>query len=92
MTKRPITQTDLLEHMKEVLQKLGVIYKEHSFRAATLQVKSDFCLIEGELHFIMDRRKKPKEKLRILAKALQRLDLESIHIAPDVREAIGDLL
>ncbi|MCG8473431.1 MAG: hypothetical protein MI742_16450 [Desulfobacterales bacterium] len=86
-----ISQAQILEHMKAALDKLGVTYKEHSFRAASLQVKSGFCIIEGELHFIMDRRKKPKEKLHILATALGHLNLESIHIAPDIRNLIEEL-
>lgn len=88
----PLTQTELYEHMKACMEQLGVTYKEHSFRATALPVKSGFCLIEGELHFILDKRKKPREKLRILAKALVRLDLESVHIPPDVRQAIEQLV
>lgn len=84
----PLSQTELYEHMKGCMGKLGVTYKEHSFRAATIPVKSGLCVVHGELCFIMDRRKKITEKNRILASALSRLDLESIHIPPDVRAEI----
>jgi len=87
-----LSQAELLEQMKGCVEKLGAIYKEHSFRATSMPVQSGYCLIEGQLHFIMDKRKKPRDKLRILAKALANLDLESVHIPPDVREAIGQLV
>ena len=83
-----LSQTELFEHLKSIVEKLGATYKEHSFRAATIPVKSGLCLVHGELCFIMDKRKKIGEKNRILGKALARMNLDSIHISPAVRAFI----
>lgn len=83
-----LSQAELFEHLKAITEKVGATYKEHSFRAATISVKSGLCLVHGELCFIMDKRKKIGEKNRILGKALGRMELDTIHIPPDVREFI----
>lgn len=83
-----LSQTELFEHQKAIVEKLGATYKEHSFRAATIPVKSGLCLVHGELCFIMDKRKKISEKNRILGKSLARMNLDSIHIPSVVREYI----
>ena len=84
-------QAELLTQMTLCLEKLGVVYAEHFLKGASPGVKSGFCLIEGELHFIMDKKKRGREKLRILALALARLDMDSIHVPPGVRQAIEAL-
>jgi len=83
-----LSQTELFDYLKATLEKMGAIYREHSFRATTIPVKSGLCLVHGELYFIMDKRRKLREKNRILGHALARMDLDSIHIPPAVRDFI----
>lgn len=83
-----LSQVELFEHLKAITEKMGATYKEHSFRAATIPVKSGFCLVHGELCFIMDKGRKTSEKNRILGKTLSRMPLEGVHIPPDIRAFI----
>lgn len=84
----PPSQSEMFDHLKTILEKLGATYTEHSFRATKIPVKSGLCLVRGELCFIMDKSKKPREKNRILAMTLARMDLDTMAIAPAVREFI----
>ncbi|VFQ46706.1 hypothetical protein [Desulfoluna butyratoxydans] len=84
-----LSQTELFEHLKTTLEKMGATYQEHSFRATTIPVKSGLCVVRGELCFIMDKRRKLREKNRILGRALARMDLDTVHIPPAVREFIS---
>ncbi|WP_300670538.1 hypothetical protein [Desulfoluna sp.] len=83
-----LPQTELFDHLKLIIEKLGVTYQEHSFRATSIRVQSGLCLVRGDLFFIMDKRKKLRDKNRILGRTLSQMDLDTVHIPPMVREFI----
>ena len=78
----------LYQELKDLAEKLDITVKEENFRKAGVHVNSGLCRVKGEQLFIMDKHKKIKEKIEILADCLGQLPHEDIYIVPAVRELL----
>jgi hypothetical protein len=78
----------LLEALKDLAEKLGVQVSEQNFKTTGIRVGSGLCKIRGELHYILDKHKSTKKKIRLLAEALSQMPLDDIYIVPLVRETL----
>jgi hypothetical protein len=78
----------LLQALKDLAEKLDVHVSEENFRNAGIKVSSGLCKIKGEFHYILDKHKSTKKKIRLLAEALSRMPLDDMYILPLVRETL----
>lgn len=78
----------LLQELKDISEKLGVPVQEKNFKTAGIKVKSGFCKVNNEDRFIIDKHKKIKSKIEILAEFISTLNHEDIYVIPVVRETI----
>ncbi len=79
---------ELYRQLKDIAEKLHIVYFEKNFRISGLSVKSGLCRIEGKWHFYMDKHLKVREKAEILAQALHDFQIDELYIIPAVREYI----
>jgi hypothetical protein len=78
----------LLEALKDLAEKLGIQVSEQNFRTTGIKVGSGLCKIRGELHFMLDKHKSTKKKIRLLAETLSQMPLDDMYIVPLVRETL----
>jgi len=78
----------LLEHLEELLTRLGVELRYDTLGQLGIRTEGGYCKVAGKPLILVNRRESRRRKIQILAKALNRLDLEGIFIPPGVRRAI----
>jgi len=76
----------LLNELKLLAEKLGIEVSEQNFRKTGISVKSGFCKVKGNDHFLIDKHLKPSKKVEVLAEYLAQLPLESVFMVPALRE------
>jgi hypothetical protein len=76
----------IFQHLKELAEKLDIRVSEQSFATASIPVKSGYCRVRGQQHFIIDKHLTLHKKNKILATFLSRLTIENIYVVPKVRE------
>ncbi len=69
----------------DIADRIGIEVKEKNLKTAGINVKSGLCKIKGKYLFIMDKHKKPQEKINILSAYMANADLENIYIMPAIR-------
>jgi len=74
--------------LTELAEKIGITVKEKNLKTAGIKVKSGLCKVKGEYLFIMNKKKKPKEKVDILALCISGMNTENIYILPAIREIL----
>ena len=78
----------LYQHLKELMEKLGIAVLEQSFKNVGFPVKSGFCIVKEQKLFIVDRNIGLYAKNNVLIEFLREQTLEQIYVPPAVREAI----
>lgn len=73
----------LVQFLTEALEKQG-----YKFRNEKGNFRGGSCVFEAEKLVIMNKRYGDEERAEILARALSRMDLESLYLLPEVREYV----
>jgi len=76
----------LLEELKLLAEKLGIEVSEQNFRTTGITVKSGFCKVKGNHHFLIDKHLKLSKKVEVLAEYLAQLPVETVFMVPALRE------
>ncbi|MFA6009440.1 MAG: hypothetical protein WC799_05615 [Desulfobacteraceae bacterium] len=79
---------EIYKLLKELAEKLDILFYEKNFRVPGLVVKSGLCRIEGRWHYYMDKHVKLREKTELLAQAISSFPLDSLYIVPVLRDYI----
>jgi len=79
---------EIYKLLKDLTEKLDILFYEKNFRVPGLAVKSGLCRIEGRWHYYMDKHLKLREKTELLAQAISSFPLESLYIVPVLRDYI----
>ena len=79
---------NIYQELKDLAEKLHITVKDENLKKAGVHVKSGLCRVKGDRLFIMDKHKKIKEKIEILADCLSEMDHENIYVVPAVRELL----
>jgi UDP-N-acetylmuramate dehydrogenase len=77
----------LLDELLRVAGKLGVPVRVEPFETAPAG-SGDLCTVDGRPLVLLDARAALPDRVRALARALGRLPVEAVYMAPDAREAI----
>ncbi len=83
-----MNEVNMLERLEEIATKLGVDIRYENL--AHNQIRSDggYCKLSGKQMIFVNPKQSRQGKIKVLAKSLKRLDLNSIFIPPAVRAAI----
>ena len=77
----------LLQELKDLAEKLGIIVLEQNFRSTGVRAKSGYCLVHDKPHYIMDKHKRIRTKIELLGEFLADQEaLDTIFMVPAVRE------
>ena len=76
----------MVEHLKELAEKLGIDVSEQNFATAGVPVRSGYCKVKEQQRFIIDKHLTPQKKAKLLAAFLSRCPIENIFVLPKVRE------
>jgi hypothetical protein len=80
----------LYEHLKALLEKMGIIVSEQNFKTSGIPVRSGYCKVKDQKRFIIDKHLSIHQKNKLLAIFLHQYPLEDSFIPPKVREFIQD--
>lgn len=79
---------EIMKALEEVAERLSVRVHYEEMKAFEFRVEDGSCRVKGEPSIFIDRKRPLKEKISILARELQKFDLEDIYIPPLLREKI----
>ena len=67
---------------------MGMDVRYEDLGDAETSVSSGSCRYKGDLLVLLDRRSENQERIRVLLRALSRLDLEGVYLPPMVRDLL----
>jgi hypothetical protein len=79
---------DLLRLLERAAESLGVPVIYEALATEELAGRGGGCVVYGERRIIVERSLGSREKARLLAQALSRLEVETCYLPPAVRAAI----
>jgi hypothetical protein len=79
---------EIMKALEEIAERLSVQIHYEEMKAFEFRVEDGSCRVKGEPSIFIDRKRPLKEKISILARELQKFDLEDIYIPPLLRERI----
>jgi hypothetical protein len=79
---------EIMKALEELAERLSVRIHYEEMKAFEFRVEDGSCRVKGEPSIFIDRKRPLKEKISILARELQKFDLEDIYIPPLLRERI----
>lgn len=83
-----MTDNSLLEHLEELVSRLGVTLREENLGSNVYNSGGGYCTLQGKGIIFVNKRDSRQRKIRILARSLRRFNLEGVFIAPAVRRVI----
>ena len=78
----------IMKALEEVAERLSVHVHYEEMKAFEFRVEDGSCRVKGEPSIYIDRKRPLKEKISVLARELQKFDLEDIYVPPLLREKI----
>lgn len=87
--KKKLSEREIRD--QEIYAALKSLLEEQGWRvnlAGTLDGRGGHCIVRGEQRVIMKSQLATSDKSDILVEALRGLDLEGVHVRPDLRELI----
>ena len=93
---KPLTQKkeqkfkeeEILQALEQVAERLSVQVHYEEMKAFEFRIQDGYCMIKGESHIYIDRKRPIQEKIRILTEELKKFNLEEIYIPPLLRERV----
>jgi hypothetical protein len=83
-----MNENSLLEHLEEVAGRLGVELRYENLTAVGVKSDGGFCKVGGKPMILLNRKDSRRRQIQILARSLNKLNLEGIFIPPAVRKVI----
>ncbi len=74
-----------LQCLEDIASRLGAELRYENLGCPGIRTEGGLCRLSGKTVIFIDRRESRQKKIRILARALNRMDLEGIFIPPAVR-------
>lgn len=79
----------LLQHLESIACQLEIEIRYESLSDDEISVHSGGCKVLGRHFILIDSRRSPFERAKILARELAKYELEDLYILPRVREFIS---
>jgi hypothetical protein len=80
---------DLYDGLKDLLQRLGVDFKEENLKTAGLPVRSGLCRVRNRSLYIMNKHLDLARKVELLSDCIRTLPHEEIYVMPALRDFIS---
>ncbi|MBI5251448.1 MAG: hypothetical protein HY912_18320 [Desulfomonile tiedjei] len=80
----------LLEHLENIAVRLGIELRYENLAVSGIRSEGGYCRVAGKEMILINRKDSPRRKITILAKSLNRVNLEGIFIPPVVRRVIEE--
>jgi len=77
---------DILQNLERIADSLNIKILYDEFKKDDYRTKSSSCMVKGESQIIIDKSLKTKDKIEIILNELSSYDLDSIYMAPHIRE------
>jgi hypothetical protein len=81
---------ELYEHLRALLEKMGISVSEQNLKTSGIPVRSGYCKVKDQRRFIIDKHLSIHQKNKLLASFLHQTPLDDTFIPPKVREFIQD--
>ena len=78
----------ILGYLEGLAERVGIRIRTERIPEDEIPVTGGLCRIEGERVLIFNVKTTPRERIRILAQALGRIDLADVYVLPAIREII----
>ncbi len=91
MLDRPgfhMNDASLLQHLEDIAHRLGIELRYEHLGANGLRCEGGYCRAGGKEMSLVNRKDSRRHKIRILARALNKANLEGVFVPPRVREII----
>lgn len=79
---------EILRALEDLAEKLSVRIRYDELKAFEFRVQDGVCTVKGESQVFIDRKKRTWEKVQILARELEKFDLDTVYVPPFLREKI----
>jgi|WetSurMetagenome_2_1015567.scaffolds.fasta_scaffold497194_1 hypothetical protein len=83
-----MTENLLLQHLEDIATRLGVELRYENLGVSGMRTDGGYCRIGGKPLILINRADSQRRKILVLARSLNRCDLNGIFIAPAVRRFI----
>ncbi|MDD3473848.1 MAG: hypothetical protein PHS86_13785 [Syntrophaceae bacterium] len=83
-----MNDNSLLEHLEELASRLGVTLREENLSASGHHSGGGYCKVHGQNIIFINKRDSRQRKIRILARSLNKFNLEGVFVPPAVRRII----
>jgi len=83
-----MNETSLLELLEEVATRLGVELRYENLASVGIRSDGGFCKVAGRSIILINRKDSRRRQIQILARSLNKLNLDGIFIPPAVRKMI----
>jgi len=78
----------LLEHLENIVIRLGIELRYENLGLSGIRSEGGYCRVAGKQMILINTKDSPRRKITILAKSLNKVNLEGIFIPPVVRRVI----
>ena len=83
-----LSDTLLLQQLEAVAAQLEIDVRYENMADDEIAIQSGGCKVLGRRLILIDNRRSPSTRARILARELGRFDLDPLYILPQIREFI----
>jgi hypothetical protein len=83
-----MNDASLLQHLEDIAHRLGIQLRYETLGTNGLRCEGGYCRAGGKEMILINRKDSRQRKIRILAKALGRANLEGVFVPPRVRQII----
>jgi len=83
-----MNESALLQHLEEIADRLGVSLRYENLTKSGIRSEGGFCRVAGKPLILLNRKDSRRRKILVLARSLNKLNLDGIFIPPAVRRLI----
>lgn len=83
-----MNDASLLQHLEDIAHRLGIELRYEALGANGLRCEGGYCRAGEKQMILINRKDSRQRKIRILAKALSRANLEGVFVPPRIRQLI----
>lgn len=83
-----MTEISLLDHLEQIATRLGVELRYENLGVGGFRSEGGYCRVADRPMILINSRDSRRRKILVLARSLNRLNLEGIFIPPAVRKVI----
>jgi hypothetical protein len=80
--------TQVLEHLEDLAERLGVEIVYQKLGEDDFPVRGGLCKVNGTFKVFIDRSKTVEDQIKILASGLSSFDTEEVYLFPYIREIL----